>query len=185
MFQLQITNTPPYQTINNGILYAANGMPQKDINSDGESTFAMGRQDYKKIYSNGQNDVNTNKKWFGNRDASQIAANRRISAIGRGSLNAANTPISFEKKDDVNLLNHVLRRARSGGYVTTQKIRANPNNALTPAWAVAPLIRTSARAPVAQLNFPLWKTKSTNICDVSLYGQCENQAVYPNPPQFH
>lgn len=185
MFQLQITNTPPYQTIQNGISYSQNGMPQKDRTSDGDSSFAMGRQDYKKMYSNGQSSVNTNKKWFGNRDASQIAANRRISAIGRGTLNSKGTPIAFETKDNINVNRDALNRVRNSGYVTTPKVRANPNNGTTPSFPIGPLVRTSNRAPVAQLNFPIWKSKGNRICDVSLYGQCDNKAVYPNPPLYH
>jgi hypothetical protein len=185
MFQLKITNTPPYQTINNGITYSKNGMPQKDITSDGDSSFAMGRYDFKRMYSSTQQSINTNKKWFGNRDASQIAANRRINAIGQGSHNSTGKPMAFETKDDINVRSDALRRVRNSGYVTTPKVRANPNNAPTPSWPVAPLIRTSHRAPVAQLNFPLWKSKGTRICDVALSGQCQNEAVYPTPPIYH
>ena len=183
--QLQITHTPAYQTIMNGICVSQNGMPQKDSTSDGDSSFAMGRQDYKKMYSNGENKVNGNKKWYGNRDASQVATNRRITEIGRGSFNPEGSKMCFQTKNDINVRRNALIRTRSSGYVTTPKVRANQHNAPTPSWPVAPLIRTDNRAPVAQLNFPLWKSKGSNICDVSLYGNCENKQVNPSPPIFH
>jgi hypothetical protein len=185
MFQLKITNNPPIQNIINGTLTSQNAMPQKDSTSVNEASFVIGRQDYKKTYSNGQNLVNTNKKLYGNRDASQITANRRISEIGRGFFNKAGQPIAFETKNDINVRRDALIRTRNAGYVTTPKIRNKPENGLTPSWPQAPLVRTEARAAVAVLNFPMWKSKGNRVCDVALYGECENKSLYPNPVIYH
>jgi hypothetical protein len=178
-FQLFKTNAPIKQTINNGITYAQNGMPQKDITSDGDSSFSIARKNYKKLYtivpstnntttitplpptppeyiSNGSSQIPTytsstllpNKKWYGNRDASQIIANRRVSEIGKGSLNKNGAAMAFQTKNDINVRRDALIRTRNSGYVTTPKIRNKPQNGLTPSWAVAPLVRTNAQAAV-------------------------------------
>ena len=124
------------QNINNGTLSAIKSMPQKDSTSDGSSTFEMGR----KVYVNNSNvsvPLITNKKWLGNRDASQVATNRRNTAIGIGSVNAANQPISFTTKNDINVRSDALARVRGGGAVAPAKKGANQNNAPTPSFAPA------------------------------------------------
>ena len=53
--------------INNGILYSQNGMPQKDLTSDGDGSFAIGRKNYVET-SNAINSTTQSqiifKKWF-------------------------------------------------------------------------------------------------------------------------
>jgi hypothetical protein len=55
------------------------------------------------------------KKCYGNRDASQIVANRRVQAVGKGTFNAANTPLQFVTKNDKINIYDARRRVRSGG----------------------------------------------------------------------
>ena len=103
--------------MNNGILNAVKAMPMKDITSDGGSSFAMSRLEYVRALP-----TNTIKKWYGNRDASQITANRRISEVGLGSLNATASPMSYKTTVDNNTARLALNRVRSGGAVKKAKI---------------------------------------------------------------
>lgn len=125
--------------INNGTLKAVKAMPQKDSTSDGTSSFEMGRRTYAKTLTNitQQTPQNLEKKWMGNRDASQIATNRRNKAIGVGSLNAANAPTSFTTHKVVNTVNDALRRVRAGGAVAPPKKNALRTNGLTPSFSPA------------------------------------------------
>jgi len=63
-----------------------------------------------------------NKKWYGNRDASQVIRNRRVETVGKGSLNPANTPMSFMTKTDINTSREALKRVRSGGACVPAKV---------------------------------------------------------------
>jgi len=66
---------------------------------------------------------NLNKKWIGgNRDASQVARNRRVNAIGNGSFNANNQPFSFKTNRDVNVTRDALTRVRGGGSTVPKKV---------------------------------------------------------------
>ncbi len=103
--------------MNNGILNSVKAMPMKDITSDGGSSFAMSRIGYVRALP-----TNTVKKWYGNRDASQITINRRISEIGLGSLNATASPMSYKTTVDTNSARQALNRVRSGGAVKKTKI---------------------------------------------------------------
>ena len=69
------------------------------------------------------------KKWYGNRDASQIVANRRVQAVGQGTLNAAGTPLSFLAKTDRNIQRDARKRARSGGAAVPAKVTHKYKNA--------------------------------------------------------
>jgi hypothetical protein len=109
--------------INNAVLKTQNAMPQKDNTSDGTGTFSMGRQSYIELANaiNKQTPIQKiNKKWFGNRDASQVTTNRRTTGIGKGSLNANNTPISFTTNND-NSVKDALSRVRGGGAIVPPK----------------------------------------------------------------
>jgi hypothetical protein len=55
------------------------------------------------------------KKWYGNRDASQIVANRRVQSVGKGTFNALNTPQQFVTKNNNNVTYHGKRKFRAGG----------------------------------------------------------------------
>jgi len=157
---------PVINNINNGQLSAVRAMPQKDSTSDGDSTFEMSRSVYSRtlptnptttptvhITYNWQarrNIVQTTsiptgvssnymngKKWYGNRDASQVTANRRTTEVGVGSLNAANKPMGFATHSDINTTRDALRRVRGGGAVAPAKKGANRHNAPTPGFAPA------------------------------------------------
>lgn len=105
---------------NNGISYSENGMPQKDSTSDGNSSFALGRQNYTEI-ANATNSMTqaqkTAKKWYGNRDASSVTDKRRNITIGKGTVNNAGNAIGFTTNIDRNTAREAILRARSRGNV--------------------------------------------------------------------
>jgi hypothetical protein len=100
-------------------------MPMKDATTDNAATFAMGRKEYVKTVLTTTTTTNAqknHKKWTSNRDASQVAMNRRIKAIGTGTLNAANIPISFMNDNERNLINREKIHCRSGGANVPKKV---------------------------------------------------------------
>ena len=109
---------------NNGMLSSQKAMPQKDITSDGTSTFAMNRHNYIESHSNAKMTTSQKiqKKWYGNRDASQIVANRRVDQIANGSLNSSGVTTSFTTIKDPNTERQAIRRMRSGGSVVPVKV---------------------------------------------------------------
>jgi hypothetical protein len=127
------------QNINNGVLIGQKAMPQKDITSDGDSSFELGRQTYINTHPSTTPTVQQlqQKKWYGNRDASQVTANRRTNQIGVGSLNASSGQIGFTTYKDVNTVSNALTRVRAGGAVAPAKKAANKNNAPTPTFSPA------------------------------------------------
>jgi hypothetical protein len=157
---------PIINNINNGELNSIRAMPQKDITSDNESSFEMSRSIYSRTFPNNitktpvthtnyiwqarrniqqitslpsgtsSNQMN-GKKWYGNRDASQVTTNRRTNQVGAGSLNALNKPIGFTTHIDINTTNDALRRVRAGGAVAPAKKGANRNNAPVPTFSPA------------------------------------------------
>jgi len=115
------------QNLNNGMLQNATAMPAKDSTSAGTSTFAMGRLNYVSSFTA----QNPQKKWIGgNRDASQTIANRRVGAIGLGSMTSS--PNSFVSNSSKNVVNDALRRVRGGGAVAPPKKAASPSIHPTP-----------------------------------------------------
>ena len=155
---------PIINNINNGELNSIRAMPQKDITSDNDSTFEMSRSIYSRTFptnvintpvvhtnfiwqarrniqqitsiptGNSSNYMN-GKKWYGNRDASQVTTNRRTSQVGVGSLNATNSPMGFTTNIDINTTRDALRRVRAGGSVAPAKKGANRNNAPVPTFS--------------------------------------------------
>ena len=132
------------QNINNGLLTAKKAMPQKDNTSTNESSFAMARNTYVGAFPTvaQTNAQHVQKKWLGNRDASQVTANRRNDEIGMGTMNvnATNTsrgPMSFTTTNRNNEARSALSRVRSGGAVAPAKKNANTHNAPTPGFAPA------------------------------------------------
>jgi len=123
------------QELNNGALTAVKAMPQKDSTSDGTSTFELSRATY--VHTQTSALPPANKKWQGNRDASQVTTNRRNTSVGIGSLNAGNRLFSFTTYKEINTVDDALRRVRAGGAVAPAKKAANPNNAPTPGFAPA------------------------------------------------
>ena len=122
------------QNINNAVLSTTKAMPPKDSTGDGTSHFSTARREYCEIVPPTPETVQQKqaKKWFGNRDASQIATNRRIKEIGVGSLNASKQPFSFMNKNDDNSRIDALARVRGGGSVVPQKVRHRPGSSGVP-----------------------------------------------------
>lgn len=155
---------PIINNINNGQLNSIRAMPQKDSTSDGDSSFEMSRNIYSRTLPNNPINAPTThttynwrarrniqqttslptgessnyingKKWYGNRDASQVTTNRRTTQVGVGSLNADNKPTGFTTNSDINTTRDALRRVRAGGAVAPAKKGANRNNNLTPSFS--------------------------------------------------
>lgn len=152
--------------INNGTLSSMNAMPQKDITSDGETSFALDRKNYKETLPTVNTTVSEkiHKKWFGNRDASQVTTTRRVSEVGVGSLNANKNTMSFTTYKEVNTVSDALTRVRAGGSVAPAKKGANRKNAPTPSFPTGVLIRTNNRSIVSvQLKTALVQQKLTSV----------------------
>lgn len=115
---------PPIRTeLNNGIQTGMKAMPQKDITSDGNSSFAIARHNFIKSLpaTTPTVSIKLEKKWYGNRDASQVTSNRKMNEVGNGSLNASAGDMSFKNIIDKNTARQALARARSGGAVAPLK----------------------------------------------------------------
>jgi hypothetical protein len=97
-----------FKNINNGTLRSTKSMPQKDITSDNQSTFSMGRRKYVRtlgvdttLINNNMPDTirkNIQKKWYGSSstsDSSRVLNKRVNNEIGNGSLNSSRTSMSF------------------------------------------------------------------------------------------
>lgn len=151
--------------INNGALSAVKAMPQKDITSDGDTSFALSRQYYMSTLQNNATSIQPQKKWYGNRDASQVTTNRRVTQIGVGSLNAKKTLTSFTTYKDVNTVNDALTRVRAGGATVPAKYRAKTTNAPTPGFPTGTLIRSQHRSvqPLSHYAGMATKPASANL----------------------
>lgn len=97
-----------FKNINNGTLRSTKSMPQKDITSDNQSTFSMGRRKYVRTLGVDTTLVNNNipdtirkniqKKWYGSSstsDSSRVLNKRVNNEVGNGSLNSSRTSMSF------------------------------------------------------------------------------------------
>jgi hypothetical protein len=115
---------------NNGRLTTIKAMPQKDSTSDGTTTFSLSRRTYMETFQTTSitSAQKNKKKWYGNRDASQVVANRRVDQIANGSLNSDAKPISFTTVTDRNVERQALHRMRSGGASVPAKVTNNNNN---------------------------------------------------------
>jgi len=121
--------------INNGALTSDKAMPQKDITSDSNASFQIGRKMYIDTLPA---PIISEKKWMpAARDASDVARRRRIAAIGKGSINENNATLSFTTYRDINTTNDALRRTRAGGYVAPAKKNAQTINPITPTFSPA------------------------------------------------
>ena len=121
MFRLKTQNTTILQDINNGVLSSRYAMPQKDLTSDGESSFAMGRQQY--IHTE---PISLGRKWYGsssNRDSTAIIQKKKMNAIGNGRLNLAGKSLSFAGHNDINTTRDALVRVRNLGCAVPNKCR--------------------------------------------------------------
>lgn len=97
-----------FKNMNNGTLRSTKSMPQKDITSDNQSTFSMGRRKYVRTLGVDTTLVNNNipdtirkniqKKWYGSSstsDSTRVLNKRVNNEVGNGSLNASRTSMSF------------------------------------------------------------------------------------------
>ena len=119
--------------MNNGILSARKAMPMKEVNSDGDSSFAMDRRVYMRtpvpvLVSNMEV---AKKKWYGAssvRDSSVVMEKRVKNEVGVGTLNADGNPMSFKTVKDVNVTREALIRVRNiGSSVPAKKIHNYAN----------------------------------------------------------
>ena len=102
--------------LNNGSIASTRAMPLKDSTSDNSSRFSAARE----VYTETTPDT-SQKKWFGNRDSSSVTQRRKNNAIGKGSINANNTTLSFTSNTEKNTVNNALRRTRAGGSTVPAK----------------------------------------------------------------
>ncbi len=110
-----MSSGPPILTgLNNGILTGTRVMPAKDGMSDGTSVFSMGRRSFTRVMplTVQSNAIQQEKKWFGNKDASQVTANARVSQLGIGSTGS---PLTFKSSAETNSVRQALNRVRGGG----------------------------------------------------------------------
>ena len=146
------TKTPILTELNNGIINANGAMPLKDLTSDNTASFELTRKLVNKSYQppinymtaptgrsffqrrapaiehgfivDGPKSVQQ-KKWIGgNRDASQITANRRKKSAGQ--IMTYSGPKSFTNTKDNNARIDALARVRGGGATVPPKIAARP-----------------------------------------------------------
>lgn len=106
---------PPIITgLNNDTLTGTRVMPAKGGVSDGSNSFSMGRRSFLRMMplTAETNVVQQQKKWFGNRDASQVTANARVSQIGIGT---SGSPLTFNSSSETNTHRQALNRVRGGG----------------------------------------------------------------------
>lgn len=143
---------------NNGVLYGQKAMPQKDINSNGDTFFSQTREQYVRTYS-AQNTTATinSKKWYGSSRDSSASIIAKTNAINANavSLNSTGQAIGFSTHNDINTTRDALRRVRSQGYVVPPKVRnAQNTTSITPSWQSGPLVRTENRASVRVWGIP-------------------------------
>lgn len=114
---------PKLKAINNGTTSVPKGMPLKDLTSDNNSSFAMGRM----LYSKSTETITTDaqkmqKKWFGNRDGSDVVQRRKLNAIGKNSLNMNSNTLSFTNTDNTNDARQALAKTRKSGGGIPKKV---------------------------------------------------------------
>lgn len=112
-------NGPPILTgLNNGRLTGTRVMPAKDGVSDGDSVFSMSRRSFMRVMplTTESNTVQQEKKWYGNKDASQVTANARVSQVGIGTNGS---PLAFKSSTETNSVRQALNRVRGGGRAVT------------------------------------------------------------------
>jgi hypothetical protein len=114
-----MSNGPPIlMGLNNGILTGTRVMPAKDGVSDGNSLFSLSRRSFMRVMplTTETNTVQQEKKWFGNKDASQVTANARVSQVGIGTLGSTQ---AFKSSTETNSVRQALNRVRGGGRAVT------------------------------------------------------------------
>jgi len=114
---------PKLKAINNGTTSVPKGMPLKDLTSDNNASFAMGRM----LYSKSTETITTDaqkmqKKWFSNRDGSDVVQRRKLNAIGENSLNMNSNTLSFTNTDNKNDARQALAKTRKSGGGIPKKV---------------------------------------------------------------
>lgn len=89
-------------------------MPKKDLTSDNQSSFEMSRKTYIKTIPS-----TSEKKWYGNRDASDVIRKRKMISVGKGINQDPQS--SFTTSMTRNTVNNALRRTRAGGSTVPAK----------------------------------------------------------------
>jgi len=117
------------QTLNNGITYIIRGMPAKFANTNGNSTFSIGRTIYSKTNNTIDNN-STNLSGYRNKaldviESDQYIQRKKNLAIGKGTMPGIgnkneSTKLSF-KSYDPQASASALRRCRNSGYVPPKK----------------------------------------------------------------
>ena len=122
--------------VNNGIASGQKAMPMKDSTSDGTASFSLDRHNYSEALNVQTVSEIQRKKWIGgNRDASQVATNRRVANVGVGSLNASAGDLKFVSNSDRSVVDNALTRVRAGGAVVPRKVAFSPHNRKTPSFS--------------------------------------------------
>jgi hypothetical protein len=128
-------------TVNNAVLSGEKAMPMKDLTSDGTADFSLSRLAYTNALVVPTVSETLQKKWIGgNRDASQIVANRRVNSVGT-SVNLSGRIVSFVGNNNRNTVDQALTRVRGGGAVVPPKVAASPHIHPTPSFAPVALKR--------------------------------------------
>jgi hypothetical protein len=128
-------------TVNNAVLSGKNAMPMKDSTSDGTADFALSRANYTNAFVAPTVSETLQKKWIGgNRDASQIVANRHAQTVGT-SINLSGRTVSFVGNSNRSTVDQALTRVRGGGAVVPPKVAASPHIHPTPSFAPVALKR--------------------------------------------
>jgi len=114
---------PILKALNNGTTNVPKGMPMKDLTSDNNSSFAMGRLSYSKTSEVITTDIQkTQKKWFGSRDCSDVVQRRKLNAIGKNSLNINSNASSFTNTNNTNDARQALAKTRKSGGGIPKKV---------------------------------------------------------------
>jgi len=114
---------PKLRAINNGITNVPKGMPLKDLSSDNNASFAMGRMLYSKTIETVSIDADkTQKKWFGSRNSSDVVQRRKLNAIGGNSLNMSSSALSFTTTNNTNDVRQSLSKTRNSGGGVPKKV---------------------------------------------------------------
>jgi len=133
-----ISETPIINNINNSILSSRRAMPLKGLSSDNANSFAKGRMLFTRTYENKPTTeiamLHANKYnliGIANRDASQVARNRRVNNMANGTLNASEKKLAFTNGNEPNSVRDALHRTRSGGARVPAKVFHKYNGAPT------------------------------------------------------
>ena len=114
---------PRLNQLNNGTSSVIKGMPIKDLTSDNNASFSMGRKQYTRgLVLKTSEAQKQEKKWSRNRDSSDVIQRLKQNAIGSGSLNENSNTFSFKNTKDTNVARQAVSRTRKGGSVVPKKV---------------------------------------------------------------